>query len=98
MDRMRDVALVLVLRVRAARRQSCARRTVAASAAKRAAAARSVGWERLGHPLPHLGPQRVPWHPQNGERRFSVYHAMARIAERIDEESDATGTARIELI
>src|SRR3954452_15846919 len=98
MDRMRNIALILVLQERVARGQPRARRAIAAPAAERAPAARRILRQGLCYPGPHLGPKLVPRHLENRERRLAVDHAMTGVPERIHEKRNASRAARAELV
>ena len=98
MDRMRNIALVLVFQKRTPGGQPRASRAVAAPLAKRTPVARRVGGQCLCYPGPHPGPELVPRHLEKGKRRFTIDHAVAGIPERIDEKRDAPCAARVELV
>jgi len=95
-DRMRNIALVLVFQEWASSCQASARGTIAAAAAEGAPAARRIGGQWLRDPGTHFGPELVPRRLENWEGGLPIDHAVTGVSERIDEKRDATGPARVE--
>jgi len=95
---MRNIALVLVFLEWTSRCEASARRTIAAAAAEGAPAAGRMGGQGLRDPVTHFGPDLVPGHLENRERWLAIDHAVTGVSEGVDEQCDASGTARVELL